>query len=773
MPSEQLPLPHPMILPLRIPLDPQLDLVTPLSSWLDNHGPFSADECRSDLERLENMRQTAVSENNANLETLSLYAAALTDFIQKGMDAIESNLQFRWTTSGNNNNDNDTHVDAYHTLAWERSNIVYNICVHHCRTAVAQPDDKNGYVAAGQAWAQASKLLSWQTDSLVHPMPQLFAVWSLYCQAAAQHAAYRAFGSIRTAKPYMMAKLAAAALPLYSQVEDSVERCLILVDPTLERCMDDWKDAVRTQCMILTAQTEHHQAQAHALKREYGYEIVRLQAALRFGRLAQRFDESIELPLDEWQEALDTATAQNEQRHHQPTPHHDDLPEIQHQVYDGYYKNLPIFPPTLDPPLFQNLLPPAARHYATHFTTTIHDRYTRIVQRAHTATEQARQALASISLPHALTAYRCECGGGGLPRDLQDRIATSTPPPNRQALWELRDWSEQAHAQFAKIQAQLDDDLECDRLFRQEYSFDGHHSVANLQATFRRTLQNYTRLMQAAQDSDELLLERVSALDQDAKFRLLQLPPHQLDHLVPAKPDHLPIQDTSALSQLLVDLSALFTTREGWLTEWRTAWQSYDVCVPLRQCNESEYETVVQQALEPYSSWGSQMDESIRQQDALLERIVQENQTFVAARGTNRKSEDFIVRLEEALDEMEQLSEHLREGRAFYDVILPKLSKLAAQVGDVSARLTMERCEFQERHERHEQEKADALLAARLPTQSNAPSSPVHGSSSSSSGVDDEKVASLVAMDFDPDKVVDALKRHDNNVDLALNDLLG
>ena len=40
-------------------------------------------------------------------------------------------------------------------------------------------------------------------------------------------------------------------------------------------------------------------------------------------------------------------------------------------------------------------------------------------------------------------------------------------------------------------------------------------------------------------------------------------------------------------------------------------------------------------------------------------------------------------------------------------------------------------------------------------------------------GVDDEKVASLVAMDFDPELVVAALGKYDNNVEQALNDLLG
>jgi len=38
--------------------------------------------------------------------------------------------------------------------------------------------------------------------------------------------------------------------------------------------------------------------------------------------------------------------------------------------------------------------------------------------------------------------------------------------------------------------------------------------------------------------------------------------------------------------------------------------------------------------------------------------------------------------------------------------------------------------------------------------------------------VDDEKVASLVSMDFDPEKVVRALQKYDNNLDHALNDLL-
>jgi len=40
------------------------------------------------------------------------------------------------------------------------------------------------------------------------------------------------------------------------------------------------------------------------------------------------------------------------------------------------------------------------------------------------------------------------------------------------------------------------------------------------------------------------------------------------------------------------------------------------------------------------------------------------------------------------------------------------------------------------------------------------------------STVDDEKVATLVAMEFDAEKVVAALEKHSNDMDQALNELL-
>lgn len=210
-----------------------------------------------------------------------------------------------------------------------------------------------------------------------------------------------------------------------------------------------------------------------------------------------------------------------------------------------------------------------------------------------------------------------------------------------------------------------------------------------------------------------------------------------------------------------------------------------------------------------------------------------------------------ILMMEDALEEMDQFKTHLQEGRAFYDVVIPKLEKLRLQVGDVSARLLVERCEFEDQAVRQSQEEQDARMAASLAGGGGGGGESSHGDGSSpnnssasnhassvstpsrggnigtdasplavagrsqpqpppsppspeqrhnimavrnnslarhSSGtpgvsavshgdlprvrVDDEKVASLVAMDFDPDKVVAALKKYDNDVEHALNELL-
>lgn len=399
-----------------------------------------------------------------------------------------------------------------------------------------------------------------------------------------------------------------------------------------------------------------------------------------------------------------------------------------------------------------------------------------------------------MNLPHSLTAYRQEQSGGGLPNDLWERIeslqAERRDDRLKQELWELRDLAELARATFKTIEMQLEEDLQMDSLFREQHGshFEGH-DVSAIQKTFRKTLGNYDRLLSSAEASDSLLQQRCEILDTDPKFRLLKFPKHHLDRLLPGQgPGDM--LDVSSLGRHLVDLSMLFNERDALVHTLRERVKTFDIATKLGDAEtEEEYEYIVEESIASFNGLIRSMQESIMFQEQLMGVILRENEDFMRARERTRSkstSENIIIRIEDALEDIDQFSDHLREGRAFYDVIIPKLNKLKQQVGDVSARLAIERCEFDDKVRRFRQEAEDARVAASY----GSSRQPSHTNDSQPSGlggpgarevsqqepevyVDDEKVASLVAMDFDPEQVVAALKKYNNNLDQALNDLLG
>jgi hypothetical protein len=440
------------------------------------------------------------------------------------------------------------------------------------------------------------------------------------------------------------------------------------------------------------------------------------------------------------------------------------------------------------------------RYYVQVFRTEMEKAVFETAQLGEDKTESARKALAVVNLPHSLTAYRQEQNGGGIPDDLWERIELVQKGKRddrlKQELWELRDLADAARSTFKVIESQLEEDVQMDSLFREQHgsNFEGH-DVQEIQKTFRQTLKNYDRLISSAEESDALLLQRCEILDTDPKFRLLKFQKSQLDRLLPGRGSG-PDFDVSSLSKHLVDLSALFNDRESLMHTLRERVKTYNIAAQLAVAGpdrEEEYQKIVDAAIESFDGTIQTMHDSIDLQDRLLEIILKENEDFMRARDVSQSSassESFIVKVEDALEEIDQFSEHLKEGRAFYDVIIPKLNKLKQQVGDVSARLTIERCEFEDKLRRNRQEADDARMAATY----NRPGSSGGGNSGPSYDrppqafhpgvqqvshrepdvrVDDEKVASLVAMDFDPDRVVAALRKYDNNVDQALNDLLG
>ena len=341
-----------------------------------------------------------------------------------------------------------------------------------------------------------------------------------------------------------------------------------------------------------------------------------------------------------------------------------------------------------------------------------------------------------------------------------------------------------------------------------------------------------------------LIVPFAEVLDKDPKFKLLQFGKSQLDRLLPGNSGaKAPAASTANLSRLLVELSNLFQARETTLGILKEQVKNYNIRERILTVDpdspnaDDEYGLVVKKSQKSFSGIAYELQLNINKQEQLLDSILEYNKHFVAARSSGANSaasESCIAMIEEALEEIDLVAKHLREGTEFYELVLPKLEYLKQQVGDASVRLAVERYEYEDnsRHSagRQRQELDDARMAASLADNNNNNNNNIDSNISSnhntrrnsgSSGeelggdrsdsehqlssqhpgsdyqsrgdrmvatshpgavnvnhsepqvrVDDEKVASLVAMDFDPDKVVAALRQFDNNLEQALNELL-
>jgi len=363
----------------------------------------------------------------------------------------------------------------------------------------------------------------------------------------------------------------------------------------------------------------------------------------------------------------------------------------------------------------------------------------------------------------------------------------------------LNDAVELARGTHQKITDQLDYDTRTDQIFREENPHFSGHDASDAQKSFRKRLANYHKLLSSAQEGDSVLFEKMKQLDIEPKYDLLQLPKSQLDLLLPGAQnrDTEMVVDTEHLSYLCGELIALFQKKADLIIMLKNEFHNFDIPRALEtrvastRKTDKDYLDATKDAQKAFDQLLNEIRSSIEHQDELQTTVLVENESFMNARqGTtnSQSAESCIAMMEDAIDEINQLSKHLKEGKDFYHVVIPKLDELKQQVDDVSARLTVERLEYCEHQNKATQEQEDAEMAQQLHeelpaadddngndasgTNSNSPAATA-AASLPVSKVDDEKVATLLAMEFDADKVVAALEKYDNNMDDALNDLLG
>lgn len=768
----------------------------------------------ADLRRLQELRFRVQDASNRNVhgdvpvEELHEYYNCLLECESKGILGDDTLMSFEWESALTGQ------PQCQGSLAWERANIVWNLATieawHGCQEPCA---DKASWSQAALHFQNAASWLQHLPQSVADSMMVDFSdtfleFWQGLLVALSQRCGYESRACAARPRHFLLAKLAAAAVPLYGELEviiqeDEHAHHLLNQVPALT---NTWADYSRAWGMYMSAKAEYHQAMVGREKKEWGQELSRLDLASRFASLCLQYCERAQLTslqqlhlavrndIKLLHERLHQARHDNEMLHQQPVPQPKDLAEIRGEKLVNIDQPLTkLLLPMQGEPLFEGGSDtPDIGAYIEQFRTEMKDLLEDLSMDVEERTQAAQAALANANLPHSVTTYEMEQQGGGIPTPLWTRVEKIQQEGHiaklKQDLWELRDVSEVAKTTFQKVQSQLDFDLESDKLFRKENpKFEGH-DVDDIQRRFRQALANYENLLSVAQEGDTILLRRLEQLDVNPKYKLLQFQKAQLDRLLPGTGGIGPAFDTTQLRRLLVELSKLIEDRENLLRTLEQEIQDYDIQATLEAhiANGQDFGAVFKYAKSAFDGLLFEIRANFDKQSALLRSIMLENDFFLQAQGKGDTSatDSCIAMIEDAIVEIKQLSSHLAEGKAFYDVIIPKLEKLKIQVGDVSARLTIERLEYDDQVHRTRQEAADAEMAKRISSESNAtgtarqpppaipPTPPRPTPGPTPVDVDDEKVANLVVMGFDPSRVVAALRRHRNDLDQALNELL-
>ena len=765
-------------------------LVEDLRHWLDQD-QFAVREYSSDLQRLGALRQQVqealtqgIEETSRRVDVLKEYAKSLELFEQQGFPSASNpgiSLIIEWVSSTGE-------IESHDNLTWERANIIWNIAAVEAFQASKHPlNSKNAWKDAKTHMERAATLVHFLHIHLVPPLqlPDFselsetsLSCLDAYLAADCQRAAYKFMQSNDRPPHLMCAKLAAATLPLYKQSQQRGKG-------------GGWKDAMGAWGAYMAAISQYHQAMVHQQKNEDEMELARLEAAIKYAYIADdsanRVRDAARVLLVELQSLLSTmqerrTTLWEKLGQDIKVTSPSELSPIPPQVATTISNDISLLIPDVREPYFKNVADPESREKAEAVKARLQEWASSLAAEADELTELGRQVLVTLNLPHSLTAHFQSQQGGGLPLHLWQRIDVmqkrDTFATMQRDIFNTREASRSARFLLEKAEQQLNEDLEVDNLFRRQYEDFQGFDVERMQASFRQTLDNYKKLLTSAEIGDKAVLERLETLSSEPKFKLLNCRKTQLDRLIPKQKGK--DIDMTKLNDLLDRLSSLFHQRESLVESLEVGLNDIQFWEECQRTGRNEGRdslpgTLQNTIIPSIEEAGNTLRENLDSQHDLLEAIIRENEAFLSLREQSQgtaSGDRCICMIEEATDELDQLKKHLAEGKAFYDVILPKLRTLQEQVDEVSHRLLNDRREFEETNTRNRQVAARSVAVGIPQQRSQSGSSGLVGRAAQLPFVDDEKVASLVGMDFDAEQATEALRRHNNNIEEALNDLL-
>jgi len=590
-------------------------------------------------------------------------------------------------------------------LAFEKASVLFNIGHAYGETAISQnisideqmkTASRNFQMASGifsflKDYVNANALT--ETSADFEPAVLASLSWLMLAQAA--ELIYLKSTSF---KDEVVAKVAAHAADCYKEAYTSGK-----TESAKKILPENFINTAFVKYLFFQSKTEYHAGRQAQTDRKYGLKVVRLDRAKEFADQAMNKSSGGALtPIlranqEEISQAAAAAHRDNDFVYHERLPDPRSLETI---LAQPIAKPIPVgFPLTSDfKDLFASLVPIALNNALNAFSSKRAEIMNLEVNRLREATNVLNSVLVSFNLPAAIE----DNGGRQIPPSVAEKGNEIKRQGGIQALEKMINDLPVSLTRNKEILDEtirmLDDeergDVELRSQFKERWT---RTPSATLIAPLRADVKKYLELISNAVNADKVVQEKYRA-NRDC-IVLLSKQTHEIADELPSASAAGALRDSYSvreLRRLMEEVAKVKAEREVIESELRNT-DSDGVRARLiaafQQGNHNDENSVVVHEIESlYTPLRQQVNESVSQQEHLVENIRRAHQQFQTEKqgnGSSEMREEMLKNMARAYDAFQQLLGNLKEGTKFYYDLTPLLLKFQNKVSDfVFARKT-------------------------------------------------------------------------------------
>ncbi|XP_037004072.2 programmed cell death 6-interacting protein isoform X2 [Artibeus jamaicensis] len=681
----------------------EVDLAKPLVKFIQQTYPSGGDEqaqyCRA-AEELSKLRRAALGrpldKHEGALETLLRYYDQVCSIEPKfPFSENQICLTFTWKDAFDKGSLFGGSVKlALASLGYEKSCVLFNCAALASQIAAEQNlDNDEGLKIAAKHYQFASGaflhiketvLSALNREPTVDISPDTVGTLSLVMLAQAQEVFFLKATKDKM-KDAIIAKLANQAADYFG---DAFKQC-------------QYKDIFPKEVFpilaakhcIMQAYAEYHQSILAKQQKKFGEEIARLQhAAELIKTVAARYDEYVNVKdfSDKINRALTAAKKDNDFIYHDRVPDLKDLDPIgKATLVKSTPINVPISQKFTD--LFEKMVPVSVQQSLAACSQRKAELVNRLIAQMREATTLANGVLASLNLPAAIE----DISGDTVPQSILTKSASVIGQGGIQTvdqlIKELPELLQRNREILDESLRLLDEEEATDNDLRAKFKERWQRTASNeLYKPLRAEGANFRAVLDKAVQADGQVKERYQS-HRDT-IALLCKPEPELNAAIPSANPAKTMQGSevvNVLKSLLANLDEVKKEREGLESDLKSV--NFDMTskflTALAQDGVINEEALSVTELDRvYGGLKTQVQESLKKQEGLLQNIQVSHQEFSKMKQSNNEAnlrEEVLKNLATAYDNFVELVANLEEGTKFYNELTEILVRFQNKCSDI------------------------------------------------------------------------------------------